>query len=90
MQKAKGNSAEEGQVRGSATAEGRSQWDADVLSVADVSALSGVRVSPLHAYLTRGQMPAPDGRFGPILWWHRETLADWIARRQGESAVPPP
>lgn len=52
----------------------RERW-----TVAQVAAHWGVAESTVRAYLTRGQMPAADGRLGRTPWW----WADTIRRHRG-------
>jgi len=53
------------------------QW-----SVAEVAAHLGVTPSTVTAYLSRGQMPQPDGRVGRSPWWHPETIRAWRPKEE--------
>lgn len=48
------------------------------LYTADVAALLNVKPGTLRSYVSRGQMPAPDGADRlKGLWWHEATLTAW-------------
>ena len=54
------------------------EGDEDRLYTSDAAALLGVKPVTLRAYVSRGQMPAPDGADRlKGLWWHRSTLTAW-------------
>jgi hypothetical protein len=50
----------------------------DRLTVGDVAALLDIAPSTFRAYVSRGQAPAPDGRFdGRTPYWLASTIAGW-------------
>jgi hypothetical protein len=51
--------------------------------VADVAAYLGVATSTVRAYVTRGHLPAPDGRLGRTPWWRPETIRGFTRPGQG-------
>lgn len=50
----------------------KQQW-----GVAEVAAHWNVQPVTVRSYLSRGQMPAPDGRIGTTPWWHPATITGW-------------
>lgn len=54
----------------------------DQLTTAEVAKLAGITPASVRTYLNRGTMPPPDGRFGPLLWWHRGTVEGWLVSRR--------
>lgn len=61
--------------------------------IRDVAAYFGIAESTVRGYLSRDQMPAPDGRdqYGP--WWHEPSITSWHrpgpGNRHGPRGHPP-
>lgn len=51
------------------------------LSTGEVAERVGVKPDTIHAYVTRGQMPAPDAVIGRLKGWLPETIDAWNANR---------
>lgn len=51
----------------------------------EVAARAGIRPDTLSAYVSRGQAPAPDRRFGFPLWDERAVQA-WLENRAGQGS----
>jgi len=49
----------------------------DPMTIRDVARYTDRKESTIRAYLSRGQMPPPDGRTGRTPWWHPETIRAW-------------
>jgi predicted DNA-binding transcriptional regulator AlpA len=54
----------------------------DLLDIAAVAVLVGWQQRSISRYLSAGRFPAPDLRFGAAPVWHRDTVAEWQARRR--------
>lgn len=42
-----------------------------------VATYLGVKHATVRSYLSRGQMPPPDGRIDDKPWWFEETITNW-------------
>lgn len=49
----------------------------------DVATYLGVNVSTVSTYRSRGQMPAPEQRFGRTWLWRPKTVIEWHENRPG-------
>lgn len=47
------------------------------LTVRDVAAQLGKKEATVRAMVSRGKLPAPDGRLGRTPWWRPDTIAAW-------------
>ena len=48
-----------------------------LLTVADIAEALKIEPVTVRSYASRGQMPAPDVRYGSTPLWKPETLAKW-------------
>jgi predicted DNA-binding transcriptional regulator AlpA len=55
------------------------------LSAADVAERLGVRVTTIHRYHHRGDMPPEDARFGRSPAWKEATIEQWEKDRASAS-----
>lgn len=53
---------------------------ADLLDISAVARRRGVTTSTIRAYLSRGQMPAPDIRLGQTPGWLPQTIDAWLTK----------
>lgn len=53
------------------------------LTIEDVAFIWGIKPRSVSGYLSRGQMPAPDGRTGRTPWWHESTITGWTRPGKG-------
>jgi hypothetical protein len=62
--------------------------DGRYMTVPGVAEAAGISVSAVRSHLSKGTMPAADGRFGGTVWWRPETIAVWLMsrRRRGNPA----
>lgn len=66
------------------TEEGRGD---ELLSYAEVAALTGISAATLRSYRAAGRMPAPDELPVPDRpRWRRSTIVGWMANRPGRGA----
>ena len=56
--------------------------DGRYLTVTGVARAAGVTPGTIRTHLSRGTMPAADGRFGATVWWRPDTIAVWLASRR--------
>jgi len=54
----------------------------ELLDVARVVEVSGLRPQTIRAYLLRGKIPPPDERLGGRPVWRRRTIERWMAARE--------
>ena len=55
----------------------------ELLTVADVAALLGVKPATVRQYAHRDDMPPPDEHIGRTPVWSRATIDGWLAGRPG-------
>lgn len=48
-----------------------------LLTVNEIAEWLDLAPSTLYAYLTRGQMPEPDARYGVTNLWKESTIREW-------------
>jgi len=60
---------------------------ANMLTVADVARLTGLKSHTILVYRLRGTIPPEDGMFLNSPWWRRETIDAWIAQRATDPRV---
>lgn len=56
----------------------------DLRTVADFAAAIGVKPDTIHAYRSRGYLPAPIGTVGTTPVWSVAQLRSWLASRPGQ------
>jgi predicted DNA-binding transcriptional regulator AlpA len=60
--------------------------DEELLDVAQIADIVGVKPATIRQYAHRGDMPKPDRRFGRSPAWRRSTIARWLEDRPGQGA----
>lgn len=56
---------------------------AEILTMADIAALSGKSRGTIGALKAKGYLPEPDGMIAGQPVWHRSTVEAWLASRPG-------
>lgn len=51
--------------------------DCEQWGISDIAHHLGVAAVTVRAYLSRGQMPGPDGHIAGSPWWDAERIRDW-------------
>lgn len=56
------------------------------LGPAEVAARFGLAPATIRDYASKGRMPEPDVRVGPVAGWTEATVDEWWANRPGRGA----
>lgn len=54
----------------------------NVHTIATLADATGLAPVTIRAYLSRGQMPAPDGYLSRTPYWNHDTIQEWIDSRR--------
>lgn len=58
----------------------------EYMGPAEVAAYVGLAPMTIRDYASKGRMPKPDVRIGPVGGWSKETIDEWVANRPGRGA----
>lgn len=56
----------------------------ELMSLAEVAEMLGIKPESVTRYLTGGRFPEPDKRFGRYPAWYKSTIRDWQKTRPGK------
>ncbi len=55
----------------------------DFMTSQDIAETLGVKLTTVHQYRTRGELPDPDAHVGRSPVWRKATIEEWLEERPG-------
>lgn len=57
----------------------------DLVSMAEIATMLGVKIGAVHSYRSRGYLPEPFATLGMGPVWIRQDIVKWNAKRPGKA-----